>query len=248
MKRMKLKISTACGALLATALATAAGAAAEAPLSTYTATYDASARGFHASTEFKVRYDAKDRTYTFTNTTQVRGLIKLARPKPAVDRSKFQYKDGQIVPLEFWYEDGSRRGEGNRHAVFDWSKQTAMVTSKDGKRNVPLTAGVLDTGSVQVALMLALQAGKTPGPYRLLDGNSISTYTYMVQGRETVDTPYGKIEATRVEQRSKGSSRVTYIWAAPSLKFLPVKIEQRRDSDVLSSFVLRSVEGLSATK
>ena len=239
-------ILTVCGALLATA----AGAASEAPLSTYTATYDASARGFHGSTEFKLSYDARNGAYTFTNSTQVRGLIKLARPKPAVDRSRFQYEDGRIVPLEFWYEDGSRRGEGNRHAVFDWSKRTAVVTSKDGKRNIPLTAGVLDTGSVQVALMTALQAGKTPGPYRLLDGDSISTYTYTVQGREKVDTPYGKIEATRVEQRSPGSSRVTYIWAASSLKFLPVKIEQQRNSngDVLSSFVLRSVEGLSAAK
>jgi hypothetical protein len=224
-----------------------AARAADASLPSYTATYQAYYKGHHVgSTEFTLGYDKTAMAYVFTNETQARGLLKLARPKPAVDRSQFRYENGQIVPQEFWYEDGSRKGEDNSHTVFDWNRQRAIVTDKDGTHNVPLSAGVLDTGCVQVALMLALQADKTPGPYRLLDDHSISTYSYMLQGSETVDTPYGKIEATRVQQQSKGSSRTTYIWSAPSLQFLPAKIEQRKDGEVLSSFVLESVQGLGA--
>lgn len=238
---------TACAALAA-ALASAVPALADSPVPTYTATYQAFYKSHHVgSTEFKVDYDKTAMAYVFTNTTQARGLLKLARPKPAVDRSQFRYENGDVVPQEFWYEDGSRKGEDNSHTVFDWNRQRAIVTDKDGTHNVPLTPGVLDTGSVQIALMLALQAGKTPGPYRLLDDHSISTYSYMLQGREAVDTPYGKVEATRVQQQSKGSSRTTYIWSAPSLRFLPVKIEQRKDGEVLTSFVLESVEGLGKT-
>lgn len=234
----------ACAAVLAWPWARAAAPA----IPTYTATYDASYKGHHVgSAEFKVAYDKSAMAYVFTNTTQARGLLKLARPKPAVDRSQFRYENGQIVPQEFWFEDGSRKGEGDRHTVFDWNRQRAIVTDKDGTHNVALTPGMLDTGSAQVALMLALQAGKTPGPYSLLDGHSISTYTYALQGSETVDTPYGKIAATRVQQQSKGSSRTTFIWSAPSLQFLPVKIEQKKDDEVLTSFVLESVQGLGST-
>jgi hypothetical protein len=229
------------------AFVAAAGTAAEMPIPTYTAKYQALYKGHKVgSTEFRVSYDAANGTYSFTNATKARGLLKLARPHPAVDRSTFRYADGRVVPLEFWYEDGSRKGEDNLHMVFDWHTDKAVVTSDAGRRELPLAAGTLDRASVQVALMLDLRAGREPGPYHLADDDSIDTYRYERQGNEKIDTPYGNVDAVRVQQQAEGSSRTTYIWAAPSLQYLPIKIEQHRDGEVLSAFLLESVEGLDA--
>ena len=124
----------ACAAFAAT-LARSPAQAADAPLPTYTATYGAFYKGHHVgTTEFKLSYDAAAMAYVFTNTTRARGLLRLARPKPAVDRSQFRYESGRIVPQQFWYEDGSRKGEDNSHTVYEWNRQRAIVTDKDGTR------------------------------------------------------------------------------------------------------------------
>ena len=53
---------------------------------------------------------------------------------------------------------------------------------------------------------------------------------------------------TRVlTQQRAGSSRATWLWVAPELRFLPVRIEQRRDGEVQTAFELISVSGLTAT-
>jgi len=55
--------------------------------------------------------------------------------------------------------------------------------------------------------------------------------------------------ATRVlTQQRTGSSRVTSLWVAPELRFLPVRIEQRRDGEVQTTFELINVDGLSARR
>jgi hypothetical protein len=38
------------------------------------------------------------------------------------------------------------------------------------------------------------------------------------------------------------------LWVAPTLSFLPVRVEQRRDNEVQTSFLLTSVEGLAASQ
>jgi hypothetical protein len=40
---------------------------------------------------------------------------------------------------------------------------------------------------------------------------------------------------------------VTSLWVAPELRFLPVRIEQRRDGEVQTAFELVKLEGLSAS-
>ena len=83
-------------------------------VATYTATYRVVYKGKEAGTaEFSVRYLADHDLYEFSSRVIGQGLLKLARPNPAVERSQFRVDANGIQPLEFWYEDGSRSGEDN---------------------------------------------------------------------------------------------------------------------------------------
>lgn len=245
MKSCKMSYNAFISASLILLGASIAGSAsADGALPTYTATYQVLHKGRNVgSAVFSVGYDGERGVYTFRSRTTAKGMLRLVRPKPVVERSDFTVRDGRIQPLEFAYEDGSRKGEDNLHVVFDWD---ARIASIRGERNLELalSPGVLDRGSLQVAVMRDMAAGAVPGPYVLADENALKTYEYSLQGRETAATPFGELETVRYLQQRQGSSRNMSIWAAPKLHFLPVRFEQHRDGETNTVIVLESVDGL----
>jgi hypothetical protein len=236
--------------LLVLGLTVGGAHAAEDPtVTTYTATYRAEYKGKDAGTaEFSVRYQAGRDVYEFDSRAHAKGLLKLARPNPTVERSEFRIEAGNVRPLEFWYEDGSRSGEDNFHIVFDWERHVATVSTADGRRELASPEGTFDRGSAQVALMRDLAAGRTPSAYALADEDSVSTYEYTDGGTESLATDAGSFEARVLLQQRRGSSRVTRFWVAPELRFLPVRIEQRRNGEPHSAFTLVSVSGLETAR
>jgi hypothetical protein len=216
-------------------------------IATYTATYRVEYKGKEAGTaEFSVRELADRGLYEFSSTIMAKGLLKLARPKPAVERSHFRANAAGIRPVEFWYEDGSRSGEDNLHMAFDWDRRVATVTGTAARRELALPEAALDRGSLQVALMRDLAVTGSVRAYALADEDSVTEYAYTDNGTATITTGAGAFDARVLTQQRAGSSRTTWLWVAPQLKFLPVRIEQHRDGEVQTAFDLVSVSGLAA--
>lgn len=235
--------------LLAAALAVAADEArsADATVATYVATYRVDYKGKDAGTaELAVRRLPDGDVYEFTSTIVVKGMLKLVRPKPAVERSLFRVEAGGVRPLEFWYEDGSRSGEDNVHVVFDWDRGIATINGAQARRELTVPAGTLDRGSLQVARMRDLAAAGTLGSYTIADDDSVAEYDYTDGGTATITTEAGTHTTRVMTQQRAGSSRATSVWFAPDLRFLPVRIEQRRDGEVQTALELVSVSGLAA--
>jgi hypothetical protein len=229
--------------LLAVLAGTAHAAhAADATIATYKANYRVDYKGKEAGTaEFSVRYlDDRD-IYEFTSRVLAKGLLKLARPNPAVERSHFRVDADGVRALEFWYEDGTRSGEDNLHMVFDWERRIATVTTAAARREIAVPESALDRGSLQVALMRDLAAASALPTYRLADEDSVAEYEYLDNGTATL----GSVPTRILTQQRAGSSRSTWLWVAPEMRFLPIRIEQRRDGEVQTAFQLLSVSGLT---
>ena len=220
---------------------------AEPGIPTYAATYNVEYKGKDLGTsEFSVTYDAKRDIYEFISSTKVKGLLKLVSPNPAVDRSQFKVTGGRIVPLEFWHEDGSRKGEDNSHITFDWERHVALVSNKDGRRELKLQDGTLDRGCIQVALMHDLIVnGKLSGTYLMADDDSVSPYEYADNGETVTPTALGDIPTRAFVQHREKSSRTTTLLMAPSLSYLPARIEQTKDGELQTAFTLESVTGIA---
>lgn len=234
--------------LTAAALALAAQEAkgADATVPTYTATYNVEYKGKAAGTaEFSVAYLADRDLYEFTSRILAKGLLKLARPKPVVERSRFRVDAEGVRPLEFWYEDGSRSGEDNVHITYDWDRRIGTVSGGETRREMTLPAAALDRGTLQVALMRDLAATGTPRTYTIADEDSVSDYAYTDNGTATTMTGIGSVQTRALTQQRVGSSRATWLWVAPELRFLPVRIEQRRDGEVQTALTLVAVDGLT---
>src|SRR5215471_13046761 len=111
---------------------------AERTVPVYDAVYQAEYKGRNlGSSEFKVTHDAAQNSYEFTSTTVAKGLLaKLAAPNATIEHSRFNVVDGKVRPVEYSYQDGSRKGE-NRRIQFDWQRRVATISDKDGQREVP---------------------------------------------------------------------------------------------------------------
>ncbi len=93
--------------------------------------------------------------------------------------------------------------------------------------------------------MRDLAATGAPRTYTIADEDSVADYEYTDNGTATTTTGIGSVETARLTQQRAGSSRATWLWVAPELRFLPVRIEQRRDGEVQTAFTLVSVSGLT---
>lgn len=221
---------------------------ADAVLATYVASYQVEYKGRDAGlAEFSVSYDAAQDVYTFRSYLKVKGLLRLIAPNAAVEHSTFVVREGRIRPLAFRYEDGTRKGGNNFQARFDWDSRKVVL---EGEQRVELdvTPGTLDRGSMQVALMKDMAAQGALGPYVLADEDSLKTYELTPVGAERIGTPLGELEVVRYRQQRVGSSSSTSLWVAPSLGYLPVRMERQRGGETDTIFVLESVEGLGVAR
>ena len=236
--------------VMAAALAVAADEArsADGSVATYAATYRVEYKGKEAGvSDWSVRHLGDDR-YEFMARIMPKGMLKLIRPKPTIERSQFRVEGAALRPLEYWYEDGSRSGEDNWHLVFDWDRRVATVTTAEARRELAVPDIALDIGTLKAAVMRDLAAKGAPGPYEIADQDAVGTYEYTDSGPATLHTGVGSLETQLFVQRRAGSSRSTWLWVAPTLGFLPVRVEQRRGDEIQTSFVLESVDGLAASQ
>lgn len=238
---MKLGLATL---TIGTAAVYALGALAADGVALYTAGYTVEYKGRdRGNSEFSVTYDDARGVYTFLSRTEVKGLmLRLVSPNPIVELSEFELVDGRIRTLQFRFEDGSRSGEDNYTAVFDWDARRATLDGEHGPIEIELTGEVLDRGSMQVAIMRDAAAGRLPGPYVLADEDALKTYEYVDAGTAEIETALGAYTAQKYRQQRQGSSRYTILWLVPELEYLPVRIEQYRDGELNTAFVVDRVE------
>jgi hypothetical protein len=188
-------------------------------------------------------YDPGSRRYVFETRTTFRGLLRLASPRPLIERSEFVVRDGRLQPLTFTYEGGSRSGRNDVQVRFDWPAGRIVASTEDGQREWPLPAGSLDRASARVALMRDAAAVET---YQIADPVEVRPYALRREGLDPRTTPLGDLQTIRITLQRPGSTRRTVTWAAPDLHFLAVRIEQQRDGRGPIAFEIESVDWTSA--
>lgn len=211
----------------------------------YRAVYEIERNGKSSGTSvWTITHDPERGIYSFNSSLKVKGMLRLLMPKPVVERSDFIYENGEIVPLEFWYQDGTRKGDDNLHIRFDWERGLAFTTGDGRTIELQLQPGILDQGSMQVAAMLDMLSSAGPGGYAIADGDSVKLYEYSPNGTQVLSTALGSIETQAFTRQRQGSSRRWLLWVAPQLSFLPVRMEQQKNGRTAMVFILQSVEGL----
>ncbi|WP_372758805.1 DUF3108 domain-containing protein, partial [Litorivivens sp.] len=209
------------GSLLLSSLA---HAGAGVPLKPYRATYGIVRDGLAAEVTRELHHSGENQ-WTLKDSAR----ILFARFSESVI---VKYNGVDVVPLEYTYQQspGDRKDQVIR---YDWGKKRASFSLDSGTRHADLKVPSYDKLSYQIQLRLDLLAGQlqTPKTYHLVDRGRHKQYRVEKIGEQTISAGKRQIHTVKLRQTTAGKDRETFIWVAPDLDFLIVRMERNEDDE-----------------
>ncbi|MFA5514656.1 MAG: DUF3108 domain-containing protein [Desulfuromonadales bacterium] len=224
--------------LIAAVPALAAGAIAPAPFSALYAVYY---RGIPAGElESTLQPNGPDE-FIYETRVKPSPLARAFVSSKAVERSILRIDEKGVRPLFWVSEDGKPGNEKDGALAFAWDKQRVSGIVESEPVDLPAEPELQDRLSVQIAVMTALLRAEKVGEILQVSGEKIRRYSYQPAGAERIRTEAGEFETVLYESTRPGSSRVSRVWHAPALGYIPVRAEQVRDGKVETVMELKQV-------
>ena len=221
------------------ALLVSTGAVAAGELKPYTATYNGIWKGMTVAVS-TLKLEQTGDTWTFSSRSEPRGIGKLASGVfPPRQVSVVRVTDQGVLPQSF-KSSGGDPGK-SIELNYDWQAHRVTGTYEGTKVDLPLTPQMQDDGSVQLALMVELLAGRTPPSVQLIDKNSVREYEFNRDGEATIKTPLGDVRTLVFRSQKKYSPRITRFWCAPDRGYVPMRVQQKKDDDVQWTLEIQSL-------
>lgn len=209
----------------------------------FVATYTVSYRGIEGGTlRMELRRDPSSGHYIFETRANPNALARLFISRDAFERTELEVTPEGIRPLLWETEDGKSGDKKDGRLQFNWAEQTVSGSYQGKPVSLPLKPGMEDRLSIQIVAMTALLRGKEPGTIEMVNGDSVKEYTYTRGQTQSLDTSLGKLDTIIYESTRTGSNRVSRVWHAPSLEYLPVRAEQVRKGKVETVMELTRLE------
>jgi Protein of unknown function (DUF3108) len=237
----RLRVMTGCASLVAcVALAglppaqaqtpTAAAPSASVPtMQPYTARYQVSYRGLSGGEiESSFKRGAASGQWQYETRVFPNLFGRIAVSPEAREVSTMAITPTGVRPLSFSFNDGSSSSTKDVRLAYDWTGKTVTGDAAGKPVSFTLTPGTQDTASVQAAMIQERLAGRKPQMFRIITGNKMRDYRYWQEGTAKIMTPYGQLETEVWANQRDGSDRVSKVWHAPSLGFVPVQAIQYR--------------------
>jgi hypothetical protein len=184
----------------------------------------------------------RENGYLFEARTHTTGLAALLIPGEVTERSFWLLNNNHVQPQRYEYLDSSDSSRTTR-LQFDWQRR--HVTNRVGNEawGMDIPVDTQDKFGYMLALMHDLQHGNTVPEYQVADGGRLKTYRFVSKGKVLLDTALGKLETIKLQRiRADKKNRKVFIWCAPSLGYLPVKIE-RHKKDTVYTMLIQKITG-----
>ena len=179
-------------------------------------------------------------TWTMSSSSSARGLGRLAAGVfPPRQVSVVRVTAAGVQPQSFKSEGGDSARSSD--LSYDWQAHPVTGTLDGARLEQPLAPGVQDDGSVQLALMVELLAGRTPSSFLMIDQHGPRAYQFARDGEATLATPIGAIPTVIYRSQKAGSPRITRFWCASHQGYVPVKVEQTKGDEVQWTMEIRSL-------
>ncbi|HVF34565.1 MAG TPA: DUF3108 domain-containing protein [Candidatus Saccharimonadia bacterium] len=210
----------------APAAAPATAPTSEAPLAPFRARYEVWRNGKLAGeARFALLTLADGRREWTTRMRGTRGLAAIANLE-IDERSVFLWRNGAPELIESSYDQRAAFTSRKRSLRVDQPSNT--IASFDGKRlhTLAFAAYTIDVHLTTVALMARLSRDAGASLELIVaTRDEIERHRYERVGEETVAVPAGAFRTLRVRRARENRERSSESWLAPSLGYLPVRID-----------------------
>lgn len=226
--------------LLATALAAVPGLGWPGVLSNFTAIYQVDRDGTPLGSARFTLSPQGENCYLYHGVARPEGLAALLAGE-TVEQSHFCVAGGKIRPVSYKTQEDGGKGD-NFSLKFDWVNRVVRTDNAEPRK---LSADGVDPLSLQIALRKLLSDAGGVLPTRPIDlvvveDDREKNYSFRVIGHESLQTPIGSLDAIRID-RVDDSKRQLRLWLAPSLDYLPVKVEQQRRKGAITRLKIETL-------
>lgn len=198
-----------------------------ASLPDFEAIYKVKRGGLRIGTTSIALTTASDNRYLYETRSTPTRLVSWFLAERLHETSRGTLNAAGVRPDEYRYQRSGGSRDRTVDLIFDWQDMTVENRVGDSNWKMQIPSGTLDKLVSQVAMMLALQQGQTDIVFNIADGGKLKEYRFRQVGRETLELPAGTFETVKITKLRKNRKRETYIWCAPALNYLPVRIWQR---------------------
>ena len=166
--------------------------------------------------------------YSATHIIVPTGVSRMFARGSIEETSHFDSAPDGVRPREYVSKDTLSRDKENATIRFDWETGEARGTV-NGNEVVSVIDGLAhDRVSIQYEVMHDLISGDTSASYTMFEIDRLRPVNVQIIGEKTVKVPAGEFQVIGVRHQAEGSKRVTTLWCAEQLGYLPVVIEQHR--------------------
>lgn len=176
--------------------------------------------------------------YSAVSTIRPAGIANVFMNGLIEESSWFSVSSSGVVPERYSSVDTITKDQKAMDFRFDWRKNQVAGTIGDQNYVIPLDGRVHDRVSIQFELMLKLMNASPADRYVMLNEEELRPIVVSNIGRKRVKVPFGSFDVVGIQHRTEDSSRLTTLWCAEELGFLPVIIEQHKNGKLRVRAVL----------
>lgn len=167
-----------------------------------------------------------DNTLNFSYESNIEWLIFSDSRR---EQSLLTLNDNTVIPMSYKYV---REGTGrDKHYQWQYDAVNKTATNVKEKQTLDINwpTGLQDSLSYQLQVQLDIK--KDPEQKMFVfpvinSSGNIKNHVYEFDGYEEVMLPYGLIKTVKLKREVIEKKRVTYVWLAPELDYLLVKLYQ----------------------
>jgi hypothetical protein len=199
---------------------------ADAALTPHTASYKVKISVLSGQLDTELKRTATG--YQATHVIQPTGMSRMFARGTIKETSTFDTAPSGVKPREYTSQDSLSRDKENVRVLFNWNTGEARGTLNDEEIVSVIDGLAHDRVSIQYEVMLDLLNNHASDKYTMFEIDRLRPVNIEIVGEKNVDVPAGKFHVVGISHQAEGSKRVTTLWCAKELDYLPVIIEQHR--------------------
>ncbi|MGB0894706.1 MAG: DUF3108 domain-containing protein [Parashewanella sp.] len=145
--------------------------------------------------------------------------------------SEFSVSKHHIFPIRYFHDRTGFGSDYQEQIVYLKQQGNIISRYKGDTKKYPYAPNLFDSMSLLMQLRLDLMYGKGELKYKLLKGKKIDDYQFKVLNQNTIKLASNSYNTVKLEVVRKSKKRQTYIWLAPELGYLPIKVSHYKKGD-----------------
>jgi len=203
----------------------------------YSVVYNGASVG-HINTQI----ESKGNSYSIYSKTSAEGIASILMGGDLIQKCKFDTLNDAIRPTHFVTEKLGKKSYTNT-VTYDWKNRKINFNNGENSSDMP-KGYILDNCNFHFATAFGKDKHLKKTSIYVVDGkkNRMRGYQFVSSSKETIDTPMGKFNTTKIVlRRELNENKKLVLWLADDKPFYPIKfMDSRKSSD--RTMLLQSVK------